>query len=388
MRLICVTVGLLVLVLGCTSVDTNSKLSPAQLDELATYVSEHGQAPADYVIDKFHDHLIIIIGEQHRIKHDVEFVGGLIPTLYDNGIYHLATEFGRREDQPLIDSLLARDEWDEMLAREIGFKQFVHWGYREYLDIYKAAWALNSQLPDTARKFSIIAMGNSPDWSVMEKPEDRDVDSLKRLVWHGERESDWAEPVLAAVADGNKVLVHCGIHHGFSRYLQPKLKGDGTFSGYYEEDRVGRHLYNACGDSVMTIFMHAMWSGPGGYGDDWVRPADGIIDTVMALLGPEHYPVGFDIVNSPLTDIVIENAVYKRGYVPFTLDEFCDGWIYHRPFSEYDVVTAIDGFYTEDNIDWARAQSPNPRFRDASIEDFENALQRTLDGHRQRLREL
>ena len=91
---------------------------PAALkSRLAGYLREQGMAPEAYVIGKFRDHDIVILGEHHFIKHNVEFVQGLIPRLYEAGVRDLAIEFGCRELQDRADALVTADTYDEALAQ-------------------------------------------------------------------------------------------------------------------------------------------------------------------------------------------------------------------------------------------------------------------------------
>ena len=131
-------------------------LDPALQAELAGWFEKNGDTPESYVVGLFSDHDVVFLGEYHRIRHDVLFVQSLVEPLYNAGVRVLATEFGRREDQPLIDSLVTAPEWDEGLAREIVFRQFIWWGYREYVDLYRAAWELNRGLPDGEPVFRIL----------------------------------------------------------------------------------------------------------------------------------------------------------------------------------------------------------------------------------------
>jgi len=102
-------------------------LDPSIKAELAEWLDTHGLPPAQYVTGLFSEHDVVFLGEQHRVKHDVELVGSLPAPLNESGVRVLATEFARREDQWLIDSLLVAPEWDERLAREIVFRGFVWW---------------------------------------------------------------------------------------------------------------------------------------------------------------------------------------------------------------------------------------------------------------------
>ncbi len=348
-------------------------LSPAQQTELATWLQENGQDPTSYVTNQFNDHDVVFLGEMHRIKHDVLFVQSLLEPLYEHGVRVLATEFGRREDQTDIDTLLNAKHWNETLAREITFRQFVCWGYQEYVDIYKAAWQLNRNLPASAAPFRILGINNSPDWSFIKTQADRDKGEIKRKVWGGGSEKDWAQTILEAVADGEKILVHCGIHHAFTAYRQPVVI-DGRFKRFDIDLRCGNHVYNELGPRAMTVFLHSPWHGEGGYQGRMQHPGDGVIDALMAATGPRS--VGFDLAGGPFGILQITNTVYRHGYKGFKLENFCDGWIYTKPISSYQGVTPIDQWIHPGNLNLAQAQSPNPKFRDTDCEGFNAAIAR------------
>jgi len=313
------------------------------------------------------------------VKQDALLVQSLIEPLYEAGVRVLATEFGRREEQAKIDSLLGAPEWDEGLAREIAFRQSVFWGYREYVDIYRSAWTLNQGLPDGARQFRILGMNDSPDWSFVKSEADRNDVAIMRQVWGGTSEGDWADVILAAVGSGEQVLVYSGIHHAFTEYRQP-IVIDGEFRRFDSSLRCGNHVFAALGKRAVTVFLHAPWSGPEGYGSRVRHPADGIIDALMLAEGP--YPVGFDLDEGPFGELRVEDAVYRHGYEDFKLADFCDGWIYTKPISEYAGVTPIPEWVNEGTLELARAQSPNPGFRQASVEEFNEGIAQDAEIHR------
>ncbi|MEE8573066.1 MAG: hypothetical protein V3T20_07365, partial [Gemmatimonadota bacterium] len=101
------------------------------------------------------------------------------------------------------------------------------------------------------------------------------------------------------------------------------------------------------------------------------------IDALMLAVGPR--PVGFSLGEIPLGELRIQDAVYRHGYDDFALKDFCDGWIYTKTISEYEGVTAIPGWIHERNLEHARAQSPNPSFRQASAEEFNLGLARDAE---------
>ena len=345
------------------------KLDPALSTELTGYIKTHYQTPEEYIVSKFKDHDVVFLGENHYIKHDPMFVQALIPRVYKVGVFSLGFEFARRVDQPLIDSLLNGKTYDEQLARLITFRQFVHWAFQEYVDIYKSAWQLNQSLPPGSRKFRILGLNNSPDWSFIQSKDDRDKGAVMSKVWHGEDEGDWARVILdIVVANGEKALVYSGIHHGFSEYRQP-IAFDHKFIRFGDV-RLGNHVFNKIGKRAITVFLHAPWVNADGYDKPYVYPADGYIDAVMEQLDPNFQRVGFDTKGTPFGKLPGQTSLYKYGYREFTLKTIYDGYIYLGPFSAYEGVTVIKDFVNESNLEYARAQSPGPEFRHASVEDF------------------
>lgn len=346
------------------------------LATLSTWLTSHDETPERYVIGLFRTHDVVFLGEQHRVKHDSLLVQDLLDPLYQVGVRVLALEFGRREDQPLIDWLVTRKDWDEALAREVMFRQFVSWGYREYIDLYKAAWALNQRLPKTAPRLRVIGIGDSPDWSIVKTQEDREDPEIKRRVWQGGGEHLWAAAILEPVRSGQKVLVYCGIHHAFTEYRQP-IVVDGKFIRFDRDLRAGNHVFNAIGKRAVTVFLHAPWSGYAGYDSASRHPADAIIDRLMLTIGP--HPVGFDLNPGPFGQLRVRDAVYRHGYDDFRLGQFCDGGVYRKPISTFAGVTPVADWINDDNLDRARLQSPNPAYRQASASEFNNAIARSAD---------
>ncbi len=329
--------------------------------------------PEDYVIQKFKEHDVIFVGEFHRIRHDLEFIQKLIPLLHQNGIYHLSLEFARREDQPLIDSLLNGTMYDEGLGRRLTFLNLVFWGFQEYVDIYKAAWKLNRGLPKDARKFRILGLNDSPDWSYVKTEEDRDKGTVMRKVWKGGGEHLWAKVILdSVVAKGGKILVYSGIHHAFSEYKQPVVV-NGKFIRF-DDTRMGNYVFKEIGKRAITICLHAPWPGTEGYGGPFVQPVDGLIDRLMLEIDPKFQRVGFNTKGTPFEKATGKTSVYQHGYENFTLAAFCDGYIFQQPLAAYQGVTPIRDFINEENWEYTRVQSPSPRFRNASIDELNEVI--------------
>jgi hypothetical protein len=379
-------------------------------EQLKAYVRSHYMTPEEYVLSKFKDHDVVFLGEYHRFKHDPELVQHLIPLLYQSGIFTLATEFARREDQPLIERLLNAPTYEESLAREITFNEFVFWGFQEYVDIFKAAWQLNHGLPKDARKFRILGVNCSPDWSFVQKEEDRANPAVMRKVWRGCDEGDYAHVILGeVVAKKEKALVYSGIHHAFTVYRQPAYDEAAQSFVRFGDVRMGNHVYHAIGKRAFTISLHSPWPPSEGYSKPETYAADGYIDAAMGEIEPSFRRAGFDTSGTPFGGLPGEKSIYKYGYdgftfifkfiqdmlqngvgggtvlrwahydFKFTLGMFCDGYIYQMPLREYEGVTPIKDFVNEKNLPQARLQSPNPRFRNASVEDFNRGIAQDAD---------
>jgi len=378
MRTVAILLVSLFLISTCTSSQNSPVVNEKLKTELKSYIVKNYLTPENYILSKFKDHDIVFVGETHYIKHDPELIQKLIPLLYQKGVYTLGTEFGRREDQPLIDSLLSSPAYDESIARLITFNQFVLWGYKEYVDIYKAAWLLNHTLPAGKRKFRILGLNDSPDWSFVKKSEDRDNSDIMRKVWKGGGENLWAQTILDnVVAKGEKALIYSGMHHAFSEYKQPICEGEKFIR--FEDQRMGNFVFQKIGKRAITIFLHGPWYNALGYDQPFVYPVDGVIDQVMGGVESRYQRVGFDTRGTPFGKLPGETSIYKHGYSNFTLEMFCDGYIYQKPFSKYEGVTPIKGFINESNLEKARLNTPNLRFRKASVEDFYKTIARTSD---------
>ncbi len=362
---------------------------PKLVQQLKSYLRSHYMTPEDYVISKFQDHDVVFLGEHHRYKHDVELVQSLIPRLHEKGIFTLAMEFARSEDQPLIDRLLNAPTYDEALARQIIFNEDVVWGYQEYVDIFKAAWNLNHQLPAKSRRFRILGVNCSPDWSVLQKEEDEHNPALREKVWHGCTEENYAKVILdEVVAKEEKALVYSGMHHAFTQYRQPvePANKDGKLTFVrFGDVRMGNYVYNAIGKRAFTISLHYPWPSNEGYDAPSTYAADGYIDAVTAEIEPQFRRVGFDTHGTPFGDLPGDKSIYKYGYEKFTLSTFCDGYIIQGPLLDYQVVTPIKNFINQVNLDVAHAQMPNPKFRHATAEELNRAIAEDADEQKEQI---
>lgn len=309
-------------------------------NELVNYLNTNWATPDDYVIKKFENHDYVFIGEYHRIKHDVDLILKLIPKLYENGIHNLAIEFGDYQEQGLVDSLLALPYFDRELAKEIMFKSNPGWGYKEYIDIYKVAWEVNhSDTLNNKNKFRVVNIGAKYD-PCKEGGAWKDINPDVFM----------ANVILNEIVSKNqKALIYSGNHHAFTKYHQPlyDFKRD-TLAGY-NTTRMGNVVYDSLKVRTFNIYLHAAWVSDSGWNKLSVLPVNGVIDSIMTNL--TNKSVGFDVINTSFGKLTCNNSYYALGYPNFTLDQYCDGYIYQNEFKDYQPITMEENFITNENID-------------------------------------
>jgi hypothetical protein len=371
-------VSLLAVILVCAFAAVAQTAKVASQQELAAYLKAHPQSPEEYVVEKFKTHDIVFLGEYHRIRHDAELVQALIPRLYSAGVHNLGFEFAPFEDQADLDRLLTASGYDEALARKILFHGMPTWGYREYLDIYRAAWQVNHSLPPGAPRFRVVNLMYRPEWSVLQG--ERTPDVMSRVWYKGDPDAYMAQVVLREfVAKNEKALVYCGIHHAFTRYHQPLYDFDkGNLDGLNDE-RMGNLVYEQIGSRAMTVYLHAPWVSSKGWDAPEVRPVNGAIDAVMSDFKDTR--IGFDVVGTPFGTLPASDTYYAFGYPSFKLADFADGYIYQKPFRDYQGVTADPQFVTQSNLQEAIANLASPEGRKllTSPERFLRAMQEDAD---------
>ena len=356
-----------------TTCPVNRDENPLMYEALA-YLQNNYISPEDYIIEKFKDHDVVILGEMHRIKHDPLLVQNLMPLLHKNGIYTVAIEFALYEDQSRIDKLVMAEEYDETLARSIHLNGFLHGlgGYHEYCDIFKAAWRVNKDIPAGAQKMRVLGVNDRLYWSEVKNREDVNKAEIRKKVFKDFSEKNWADRVKKEVLDkGEKVLCYCGMHHAFSKYRQPVVS-EGRFIRFGDV-RFGNYLYEEKKDTVFTISLHYPWVSAEGYDKPPVLPADGMLDSLLVSLPKDKLRFGFDTAGTPMGDFTAGSSLYKFGYDNFTLKDFCDGYICQGTFGDYEGVTAIKDFINETNIGKVKAEA-YPVVRNFGIKQHYKAL--------------
>lgn len=361
------TILTLTILLCLFSCKTNKKQN-----SLIEYLETSHLSPNDYVIQKFKDHDVIFIGENHYIKEQVEFIKDLIPDLYENGIYNLGTEFLNYEDTRLANKLITAKFFDQELAESISFKSDWNWGYKEYIDIYKKAWELNKSIPINAKKFKIFGIQEVIDFSHVKNEEDLNNPEIMKKVFSKSLEFDEEEGFSANAIEkevlnfNEKAIIHSGIHHAFTSYYQPTYSNEKKgFGGSLLKERMGNLIKNKIENRTMTIFLHGPWYSEDGYSEQ-VLPVNGVLDSIFSSKDNKKYlPFGVDTHQTPFGSLKGENSVYKYGYDNFKLEDFCDGYIFLTPIKNYNPVKVIPNFIKPEQVEFIKNQEVD--FRNSNL---------------------
>ncbi|HQN10285.1 MAG TPA: ChaN family lipoprotein [Thermoanaerobaculia bacterium] len=289
-------------------------------DVLADHLAANGRPPIDYVLSKLDDHRIVILGEGHWGRRDTELVRSLVPELRRRGVA-LAVEWLSFESQTRLDGLLAAPAWNPAVATEI--LRDAHWPYVQYRDILKAAWEANRAQLRMA-PLRVLAIGLPSDFR--EKKLDYDASMAQRV-------KDYS-------TDGTKrVLVYCGMHHAFTRYLQVERRDGGRATEFM--DRFGNILWRRYAQEAFLIALHKPhWCGPGAEpAATSCPPFAGAIDCAGAALG---HAVGFDVIGSPIAEMRFpESSYYAFGHPHLRFVDYTDGYIWSGAVDDLPQVDLI-----------------------------------------------
>lgn len=314
------------------------------------------RSPADYLISRFDTADLVLVGEDHAIAQDLDFIASLIPKLYAAGVTNLVMEFGAAEDQSKLDKLVTSPTYDAAAAKELMFHYNVMWSWKEYRNIYQVVWSFNRSLPAGKPPFRIINMSYVYDWSGFTGI--RTPQTMKRVFWRGAIEQFRADVISREVLDrGEKALVLTGTIHAFTRFSIPATRSDAD--GFCEPtaNGLGNRLYRTYGARVTNVMFHQSLLALPGQSRAFEQPGGGAVEQIMHLDG--NRSVGFDLRGTPMGTIP-DYSYYALCDRDLTLGDLFDGYIFLVPFSHARAATPDADFIDQTNIDQVVQQYPDP----------------------------
>jgi hypothetical protein len=326
------------------------------IDNSIKYLNKNNSSPQEYIIDKFSNADIILLAEDHRVKENLDFLGSLIPQLYKNGIFTIGMEFGAYEDQKLLDSLVTAETYDENLARQLMFNYNPGWAFKEYMDIYRCAWAYNQTLKKNERKFRILNLSYKYNWAAFSGQ--RTPENMKNVFYNGNIEFFRFKMVENEIIRNNeKILILTGDVHAFTKYHFPFYDFASPNYVRFDSTYFGNLIYAKYPKKVFSILLHKPFYNYPNKKPLLISPANGKIEQIMSLL--TNQPMGFDLINTPLGNLP-DSSYYSMGYPYFKLSDFYDGYIFLKPIKQLSSCTIDTLFLNEANWQEAFKNIPDP----------------------------
>ncbi len=290
-------------------------------------VRASGRAPAGYLVDKCKEHDLVLLGEEHGIRENCEFVASVLEPLYRQaGVRRFATEFVRSRNTERVNRLVTGAAYDRDLGVAI-MRDYAWptWGYQEYMDIFEAVWRLNAALPAGADPLLIVPLDS--DWSQHDLFF-KDADPRVRFKMMEQREKHMIGILMNEVlAPGRKAVAHMGYLHS--------VTGQGR--------RLGATLRKGYGSRVFQVSFHHRFPEPLG-----ASAVCRLIERVMQESGGQ--PVGFDVPGTPFA------LLHDPKCMAFTLGgkrafgSLAEGYVFLKPAGQLHSVHWIDGFIVEANF--------------------------------------
>jgi len=340
------------------------------------YIKNNSIEPSHYLVSKFKNYDLVLLGEDHGIKEHLDFVKNLIPELYKAGVTNLCMEFGSYEMQSRLDSLLTADEYNEQLARDMMFHYNVGWAYKEYTDIYREVWTLNKSLKVNDKKFRIVNLSYQYDWSEYASP--RTPANMSKVFYLGTPDDFRTRIIEKEIIEKNeKALVYMGLVHVFTKYGMPVLKMNNNDFCDYDTGFVGNRLYRKYPEKVFNIMFHLPLESKNKPNVFWSSPADGAIEVIMYENG--NQPVGFDLKNTVMGKLT-DNSFFSLCHNDFKMGDFFDGYIFIKSFRELTGCT-MDSLYFKGR-EWGdiKKQMPDPDWHTAAnVEEYYNQIALYVD---------
>lgn len=347
-----VAAALLAAAIASTGIAGND---PIRTDAIAAEIA-NAAAPSDYITARFARADVVLLGEDHAIQQHLAFVAGLIPDLHAAGVRNLVVEFGAAEDQAELDALITAPEYDEAAASRLMFHYNTMWSWKEYRQLYRAAWAFNRSLAPGAPPFRIVNMSYVYDWrgyTGTATPRD-----LKRVFGRGAVDAFRAEVITREVLDrGEKALVLTGTLHAFTRFGLPRTQSDSDGFCLRTYNALGNRLLRDHGARIANVMFHQSLPARPGAAQAFVQPGGGAIEQLMRANG--NRPVGFDL-RGAAAGTILESGYYALCDDALSLADLFDGYVFLAPFATLNPATPDPAFLHHGNIAEAIAQFPDP----------------------------
>jgi len=289
------------------------------VSELISDLKENSMDPVEFVVSKFGQHDIVMLGEEHHVKETCDFVASLIEPLNAIGVKRLCSEFTPSRLNGELKTIVTDKEFDETAVSNL-FRRgpWPNWGHREYMDIIKTVWSVNQNLAKDELPFLIV--GIDSNWSQVEQFK---MDRKQRFEMTINREQNMNRVIVeTAIEQKQKTLVHIGFAHTVPHGV-----------------RVGNELKKNYGESLYQVMMHHALKTRKGVSE--------ITTIIERSFAEGKLPAaGFDVAQTPI-------AILNDPAIPYVtrFNDLAMGYIFLKPVGELSGTTWVDGFINDENFD-------------------------------------
>jgi len=334
------------------------KATVSELASLKSAYAQDARPASQYVAGLFKSHEIVMIGELGRISQQVDFVASLIPDLYKAGVSNLGTEYALAADQKEIDRVLTAPTYDARAVDQILFDRMVIWGFKEYADLFHAAWQFNQTLARGERPFRIVGLSVVQEYQYLKTQQDAtNPEIVKKVMTNGIPDVFMAQVIQKEFIDrGEKALVYMSFDHIFTTYRNKQYTDRGKAAGILNTERTGNIVYDKIGAKVFSVCLHSPWSDQ----NSLAYPVGGAIDALIKSLPAGTRNAGFTLAGTAFGKLPVKNPLYATGDPNLTLDGMFNGYVILGPLSEYRAVTPIPDFINAANLATAITYFPGP----------------------------
>lgn len=355
---------------------------PGVVRSAAAWIEEEHREPQDYLLDRFEEDQVVLLGELGQIRQQVSFVTGFLPLLHIADVHVFATEHLLAEDQKKVDRLVGfggspetGNDFDRRAAAQLLLRRNVLGGYEEYVSMIEAVHSFNRSRAEDQEPLRLVALAPRFRYDLIERQEQtQDSEILRQVV--GEVTPDrYMADVFArkVLEEGRRALVLLSFPHVFSEYESRAAAEELGALGFDDVRMAGRIIRERAGGGVSTVLMHGPWP-------DESRPSnlnyavDGYIDSIQEELPDRVRRAGFDLAGTPPGDLPVTVGQFAGHHDALTLGALADGYITLGPISRYRGASVIPDFYTAGNIEYARLNFPGPTEEELSPGELQEFL--------------
>ncbi|MFP4643472.1 MAG: hypothetical protein ACLFM0_03885 [Spirochaetales bacterium] len=350
---------------------------PDTVEEAAQWYEREHRTPDNYLLDRFEEDQVVIVGELGRIRQQIQFMIDAVEVLPLAGVYAIGFEHVLAEDQDILDSLVdGEGDFDRKTASDLLLRADVLNGYEGYVDVLERVHRLNASREDDSQRMRVVALAPRFRYDLVETREDmNDQDILREVVGDTAPDEFMADVFEREVLEeGNKAIAFATLPHAFRGYEAPHLVEEMQQLGFDRARPFGRRVEERADGSVSTVLLHGPWP-------DEARPsnlnyaADGYIDSVLELVPSQMRHGGFDVdAENPLGAFPVTVGQWAEYHDELRVADLTDGYITLGPIADYRAARVIPDFYTQDTLEYARRNFPGPTEDELTTDELQQYL--------------